>query len=246
MEGLDTNEFESLDQHIQAIYPDCEGSSLRVRNLILDTFARACRRLLRGTRFQRLNLVNSVYSVYLRARVNRIATGVGTVTVLFRQLQIEVDASDITIVPTLLDGSYERRELDRFEDVAPHLRTFVDVGCNVGIYSIAALKANPKLHVLAFDPGEASRQILARNLQRNGISDGIRFELVSKAVSNEVGSRPWIVTGFSGTSHLANPDVRGEVAQIVNMTTLDDELLPRGGVKVRCSSRLTWKGGNRR
>ena len=71
------------------------------------------------------------------------------------------------------------------EYVKTHLKagqTFVDVGANVGYYSILASKLGAK--VLAFEPSKENRELLEQNIKENECD----VQVFSQALSNENGS----------------------------------------------------------
>ena len=64
--------------------------------------------------------------------------------------------------------------------------TFVDVGANIGYYTVIAAKiVGEKGHVYAFEPDPTNFAILKANVERNGLTN---VTLEQKALSNEPGS----------------------------------------------------------
>ena len=56
-------------------------------------------------------------------------------------------------------------------------RSFFDVGCNCGLYSVLACVTDPARKAVAFDANPEALAITARNLFLNGISGQVRFVL---------------------------------------------------------------------
>ncbi len=77
---------------------------------------------------------------------------------------------------------------------------FLDVGANMGLYSILAARGSLAGRIVAFEPDERARVQMAANLLMNGLLS--KVEIVAKAVSKETGSiefllSPNTVTGQS-------------------------------------------------
>ena len=63
-------------------------------------------------------------------------------------------------------------------------RTFVDVGANIGIVSLAVLSGVPDARVFAFEPGPHQHELLAETIRRNGLGASItahRLALADRA-----------------------------------------------------------------
>src|SRR5687768_13018505 len=90
------------------------------------------RAMFRNTPLQRLPVVSALYR-----RLSASAYGGGGTTVVsFRGADIEIPAGDITTLPSLADGTYEAAELDHFLARVGTGATVVDVGANIGIWSV--------------------------------------------------------------------------------------------------------------
>lgn len=72
---------------------------------------------------------------------------------------------------------------------------FVDIGANLGVYSVAtAARAPDGVHVVAFEPHPVSRPRLAYNIAANGLSDRVTIEPVA------VGAEPGHATLWANAS----------------------------------------------
>lgn len=69
----------------------------------------------------------------------------------------------------VVQGWYEKREVEIVEQLIPDADVFVDVGANLGFYSCLAKKQG--LRVLAFEPHPRNLNYLYRNLGENGWDD---------------------------------------------------------------------------
>src|SRR5918912_4362355 len=78
---------------------------------------------------------------------------------------------DIGLV-TLLGGGFERAELEWARRLARPESTAVDVGANVGVYTVVLARAvGPEGRVLAFEPGPENVRRLEENLARNRLEN---------------------------------------------------------------------------
>ncbi len=80
-------------------------------------------------------------------------------------------------------GHFERTRLEWVAERLPRFDLFVDLGANVGLYSLVA--ARHGLRALAFEPEERNFARLNENVARNGLADRVRTEAV--AVGRESG-----------------------------------------------------------
>jgi FkbM family methyltransferase len=70
-------------------------------------------------------------------------------------------------------GSYELAVTDVLLSCLENKKVFIDVGANVGWYSIQAAHRYPELAVHAFEPGDLACKYLSQNVQRNEMSERI-------------------------------------------------------------------------
>lgn len=119
------------------------------------------RRRFRNTWVQRVPGVSSLYRLMFRG-VRRH----GSATVDFRGVELVLPTDDITMVPSLVQGDYERFELDLFSALLEPGDVVFDVGANIGVYSLVACKVEPSAHVYAFEPIPANLEMFRENLTR--------------------------------------------------------------------------------
>lgn len=126
-------------------------------------------------------------------------------------------------------GCHEYRLSRAVAELAPIGGLMVDVGANMGYFSLLWASLNARNRVLALEPEPRNLSLLRRNVARNGFRDRIR--IVGKAagdrtaqVSFDTGPREQ--TGWGGISI-----AKDSSALTVSMVTLD-ELLPDQTVDV--------------
>ena len=178
------------------------------------------RRMFRNTPVQRVPLVNSIYR-----RLSETAYGdTGTVVIAFRGIQIEVAAGDITTLPSLADGTYESDELDSFLASVRKGTVVVDIGANIGIWSVLMSKAvGPGGTVLAFEPSPNNAALLRANLERN---DCMNVQVVEAAVGRTSGTGHLNTASPGATHQITAEPVDGSVD--VSVVSLDGFLADRG------------------
>jgi FkbM family methyltransferase len=83
------------------------------------------------------------------------------------RLLCDPDDRRITPIETLNFGSYEPEEARLFFALVGQGKTFVDIGANVGWYSLTAARRYPHLAVYAFEPIPKTFGYLTRNIALN-------------------------------------------------------------------------------
>jgi FkbM family methyltransferase len=122
-------------------------------------------------------------------------------------------------------------EYDDMLFVARFLRgndVFVDIGANVGSYSVIALAAAPDTRVVAFEPHPNTFDRLSENIELNGAA--ARARLRNCAVGDRQGTISFTM-GEDAKNHIATD--RDTLSVItVPLTTLDEELRGEGEVAI--------------
>jgi FkbM family methyltransferase len=103
--------------------------------------------------------------------------------------------------------------------LAGGVRTFVDVGANIGEFSLA-LVGHPQLTYVAFEPDPAAFLALRKN-----VPAGI---LLNKAVSDHEGQSVFYLATGTADSSLHMPTVSGQNKILTPVTTLDSALAEVG------------------
>lgn len=105
--------------------------------------------------------------------------------VQFMGMNIELPTNDTTIVPSIINNSYETFEIDLFEQLIAkeNATTVFDVGANIGLYSLAAARAmNGEGKVFSFEPVKENRHYLTKNIAANKFNN---IEVVSVAIGDK-------------------------------------------------------------
>lgn len=72
-----------------------------------------------------------------------------------------------------------------FEKLSKNIGVFLDIGSNIGYYSLLASKSNPKIKAYAFEPALGPKYYLNENIKLNNFQNNI--ELIDFAISNSIG-----------------------------------------------------------
>jgi FkbM family methyltransferase len=112
-----------------------------------------------------------------------------------------VDTRDVGIAPhLLLDGFWERDVTDVFRKIVQPAMTVVEIGANVGYYTvIAADRIGPDGRLFAFEANPSTAAICRHNVEINGFRD--RTVIVDKAVLAQGGTRKFgVLRDHAGSS----------------------------------------------
>lgn len=126
----------------------------------------------------------------------------------------------------LVDGEYEPRIVAAVRQYLDPARDFLDIGANVGFFTVLAAKLLRHGRVLAVEPSRAAGARLKRNLNLNGVSE--KVILFEGLVLDHNGSQVLnVIPGreeYSSVGALVHPSVIGQpfVRETAPATTLDD------------------------
>jgi FkbM family methyltransferase len=135
------------------------------------------------------------YSLHLRS---------GPVFKIFHYLDI------LTIKEIFLEDGYKFKN-------GKNYRTVIDIGANIGAFSIFALLKSPDLKVIAFEPSAKTFRQLRQNIKLNKLDN--RVSLINKAVAGKKGKIRLYDAGVSGLRSVYK--TRGEKkSELVNVITL--------------------------
>ena len=123
-------------------------------------------------------------------------------------------------------GLYEPDLTALFEDTVKQGMTVVDVGANVGYYSLIGSRlVGSSGRVYSFEPDPRNFAYLQRNLETNGCKNAVP---VRKAVSHSTGSATFVVDRHGAEGHLASPSRASSATTEVETVSLDDFFAAQG------------------
>lgn len=124
------------------------------------------------------------------------------------------------------NGVWEEDELKLFSVISSGASTFVDIGANIGLYTILAEKCNPKIRSYSFEPAPANARRMNINFKLNNIKNCL---IVENAVGDKNGMISFFVpeddssTSVSSTSKDFTSSWHANLKEInVKQTTLDN------------------------
>ena len=141
-----------------------------------------------------------------------------------RQIRLSVPA-DLHCLSTyvlLEQRRWFEKEIDFIYRYATPGMTALDIGANVGVYTLPMAKlVGPSCQVVAYEPGAVSRQHLERSLALNHCGNVI----VSRAALSDFAGRGWLKIEKSGEMNQLVAEHTGlDIVESIDVTTLDNEL----------------------
>jgi FkbM family methyltransferase len=97
----------------------------------------------------------------------------------------------------LANGNYESLLEDVIFELASSSNKFLDIGANLGFYSVGACLKNNNLKVLAFEPNPSIRKSLLQNAELNHVEN--RIEISEFALGDFKGDATFSVPAFTGS-----------------------------------------------
>ncbi len=141
-------------------------------------------------------------------------------------IKMYLNEQDIRSVPfsVLADGFYEPFQSDLLVELGKHSNHFLDIGANMGFYSIALAAENSTLTVESFEPQPSVFEILRANTLLNQFES--RIKLHNTGLGNLKDELTMYIPRFTGTGGASFKnlhDDEGEATQIrVPVSVLDD------------------------
>jgi FkbM family methyltransferase len=194
----------------------------KIFNGVIDRILQASRFVLKGSRVQSWTLSSFLYEQLMQFRAKPNLEG--DYTAIFHNVTFHMEPSDITILPTVISGDYEKTELAWLKkQIETHQKqkiVFIDVGANVGIYSLIvakSLKENDHVYSIEPDPRNVNR--LKKNVEENRINADI-ISILEMGIGQENGRTNFHLSKFGGVSQIST--VRNAGSYEIPIRSLDD------------------------
>lgn len=177
-----------------------------------------CRKLFYNTPVHRSKIVNIIYEKLFHAAFSKE----GVVQVPYEGCVFNVPARDITILPSLLNDCYEKEEIKILRQVLKPGMVFVDIGANIGLFSIIGAKAVGKKGIVyCFEPEPGNYSLLHENLALNRVTNAIPIQLAVGAKKATL--KLHIQKNSIGTHSLLQKDAKSIECELnVQVIKLDD------------------------
>lgn len=154
---------------------------------------------------------------WLYRKIFYLGRYIGETTIDFRGMALTLNTKDISMVPALINNNFEEYELEIFGKLIKSGTTILDVGGNIGIYSlIASKKTGSNGHVYAFEPVPENIDLLSKNLKQNNITN---VTLIKKAVGDFDGLVQMEIEEDSLATHHVSKNPKNSAS--VKVTTID-------------------------
>jgi len=165
------------------------------------------------------------------------------------ELYCPPDEARVAPIEVMNFGAYEGVETRFLNALAAQSNRVLDIGANIGVYSIRLALRFPQLRVFAFEPIPKSFSYLQRNIAVNAV--GERVTAFQYALSNRAGAARLYIAPHNGTNaSLQNVAGAGDALEIPGlMMTLDDWVRSFGIVPdlIKCdvegAELLVFQGG---
>ena len=166
------------------------------------------------------------YADYIRdTDIHSINIGNGEIVMTTKNhgIKMLVDMEDMRIAPIeiLNFGSYEKEELDMIDRLLTDNANILDIGANIGWYTInlAKMKRNASIH--AFEPLPRTFDYLKKNVDFNSVDNATLYNV---GLSDKNGTFAfYYYPEISGNASLANLSEREDVEEIeCKVLRLDD------------------------
>lgn len=116
--------------------------------------------------------------------------------------------------PIHLSGQYEKETFELLGHLLRPGMTFVDVGANVGFYTLFASQAvGPNGKVLSIEPLASVRKYLERNVEDNYLTNVV---IIDKMIMSRSGNQQLFLSNYSG-SHSAYPDPANKTGTMIQV-----------------------------
>lgn len=135
----------------------------------------------------------------------------------FMGVRLLVPTRDTTIIPSIIDQTYETYELNLFKKLAEKSSVVFDIGANIGLYSlVTANLKGPKNKIYAFEPIEENQYYIEHNIKLNKFKN---IKLIPMAVGDKESKLKIYLANNSIGTHSAGKVTSNSVE--IDQTTID-------------------------
>ena len=133
-----------------------------------------------------------------------------------------LNQEDITVCGALALGAFENRELEIFRSAVGTGMTIVDIGANIGLYTvIASHRVGPNGKIFAYEPEKENYAILVKNIRLNQRHNSIALQV---ALSDKIEKRNLYLAEDNKGHHSFAKDSSANIPVSVITDTLDHSL----------------------
>jgi FkbM family methyltransferase len=162
---------------------------MAVVKLLLSFLIRALRTLFYNTPIRHWRVTEIIYT-----GVGRLLLGSDPNPIVqLAGMRLKTNGRDVIVTAALMNGNYEPFTLRIFRQLISEALVknpgkpcvVVDVGANIGVFTVTAARIDPRVQVFAFEPNPASYALLEENLLLNDLKN---VTVTPSAVGEKAGS----------------------------------------------------------
>jgi FkbM family methyltransferase len=111
----------------------------------------------------------------------------GSITIKINDKPLTLETNQTSFLSHLLfwQGPQKFEYTPIFLSLIPNISCFLDIGANIGYYSILAASVNPNLSVFSFEPASGPLHYLKKNISRNNLTN---ISVQPIALSDKIGN----------------------------------------------------------
>lgn len=229
IEGLQQNIQQvsaSLHQEMQMTMEKLTHNNLRA-SVLLQELQDSSVALQRELKNQKTCLERIEQYSFATVRRNAVNCGDGELLIRSEVGYVLCPASDKALIACLLDGELERGTRLLIQHFLKPGDTFVDIGANIGLHTLAAARTmRGQGRIFAFEPFEPVQRLLTKTMWLNGFSE--MTEIHQAGVFNSAGQRELFLgptCGHHSLLKLTGPENVCSASVIVPLVRLD-EVIP--------------------
>ena len=165
----------------------------------------------------------------VRTILNKFILSIIPVQITIPEGVIMLDQTDVAVSGSLALGVFENTEINLFRKYLKPNLVVVDIGANIGYYTIIAGKhIGPEGQVFAYEPEDRNYSLLKKNIEANGLANTIPIKIgLSK---NHSICKLYLDENNKGRHSLAFKKNKEE--STIETDTLDNSLKQHGSPKV--------------
>jgi FkbM family methyltransferase len=134
---------------------------------------------------------------------------------------IYLNKKDAVISGALMFGVYENNEINSWRNKIKDSSVVLDIGGNIGIYTLTASAKAKRGKVICFEPEQDNISLLKKSIKENNMTN---ITLVEKCVGDVSGSAVLGISKYNKGKHSLLQSEIGENIQNVQITTIDEEV----------------------
>ncbi|MEZ4793244.1 MAG: FkbM family methyltransferase [Gelidibacter sp.] len=133
-----------------------------------------------------LRNLNKVFEFLFKSKLKIPPSGIITLKTDSGHLKMATNQTSY-LTQLLFWNGYKKFEYSElFEQLSKRTSVFLDIGSNIGYYSLLAAKSNPQIKVFAFEPAMGPKHYLKENIHLNNFQSQIKA--LDVALSNTIGT----------------------------------------------------------